>query len=101
VRRGLDNRAGTSARHRSVDRKPQPRGLQRAGLITSKRSADDGRQTDVRLTIRGRRKAEAITAATARAFGALIEQVPRSERQRVTEAVEILARAVMASDARE
>src|SRR5580698_11385675 len=39
-------------------------GLERAGLISRKRAPDDGRQTDVRLTPRGRRTAESVTANT-------------------------------------
>ena len=34
-------------------------GLERAGLISRKKGSDDGRQTDVRLTPRGRRTARA------------------------------------------
>ena len=36
-------------------------GLERAGYIVRKRGADDGRQTDVRLTPRGKRTAEALS----------------------------------------
>jgi DNA-binding MarR family transcriptional regulator len=73
-------------------------GLQRAGLITRKRDADDGRQTEVRLTPRGKRMAEAVTTDALRAFTVLMERVARSERPRVTEALEILARAVAATE---
>jgi DNA-binding MarR family transcriptional regulator len=69
-------------------------GLQRAGLIARKRDAADGRQTDVRLTPRGKRLADTITNEALRAFNSVLENVPRPERQRVTEAVEILARAI-------
>jgi DNA-binding MarR family transcriptional regulator len=74
-------------------------GLQRAGLIARRRDADDGRQTDVRLTPKGKRLAEAVTTDALRAFGALIERVPRADRQRIAEAVEILARAVLTTEA--
>ena len=73
-------------------------GLQRAGLIARKRDADDGRPTDVRRTPKGKRLAEAVSADAIRAFGTLVERVPRAERQRITEAFEILARAVLASE---
>jgi len=73
-------------------------GLQRAGLIARKRDADDGRQTDVRLTPKGKRMAEAVNADALRAFSSLIERVPRADRQRVGEAIEILARAVAAGE---
>jgi DNA-binding MarR family transcriptional regulator len=73
-------------------------GLQRAGLISRRRDAEDGRQTDVRLTPKGKRMAEALNAAALRGFNALIERVPRGERQRLTDAIEILARAVIATE---
>jgi DNA-binding MarR family transcriptional regulator len=73
-------------------------GLQRAGLISRKRDAEDGRQTEVRLTPKGKRMAEAVTADALRAFAALIERVPRADRPRLTEAIEILARAVTGTE---
>jgi DNA-binding MarR family transcriptional regulator len=73
-------------------------GLQRAGLIARKRDAEDGRQTDVRLTPKGKRMAEAVTTDALRAFNALLDRVPRGERQRVTDALEILARAVATTE---
>lgn len=73
-------------------------GLQRAGLISRKRDAEDGRQTDVRLTPKGKRLAEAVNADALRAFNALVEQVPRTDRARLTEAIELLARAVVATE---
>jgi DNA-binding MarR family transcriptional regulator len=66
-------------------------GLERAGLISRKKGSDDGRQTDVRLTPRGRRTAETVTQDAMHAFTALMERLPRGERQRVTDALEILA----------
>jgi DNA-binding MarR family transcriptional regulator len=69
-------------------------GLERAGLISRKRAPDDGRQTDVRLTPRGRRTAESVTANTFDALIEVMEKVPRAERQRVTDALEILARVI-------
>ena len=73
-------------------------GLQRAGLIARKRDAEDGRQTDVRLTPKGKRMAEAVTTDALRAFNVLLDRVPRGERQRVTDALEILARAVATTE---
>ena len=70
-------------------------GLERAGLISRKRDASDGRQTDVRLTQKGKRLAEAVNTDALRSFAALIDRVPRGERQRVTDAIEVLARVVM------
>jgi len=69
-------------------------GLERAGLISRKKGSDDGRQTDVRLTPRGRRTAEAVTQDAVHACNALMDRVPRGDRQRVTDALEILARLV-------
>jgi DNA-binding MarR family transcriptional regulator len=69
-------------------------GLERAGLISRKKAADDGRQTDVRLTPRGRRMAETVATEALHRLSGLIDRVPRSERQKVTEALEMLARLV-------
>ena len=67
-------------------------GLERAGYVLRKRGTDDGRQTDVRLTPRGKRTADAVSSEWTEACLALLARVPRSERQRVTEALETLAR---------
>lgn len=67
-------------------------GLERAGYVVRKRGADDGRQTDVRLTPRGKRTAEAISGDWSTACSSLLARVPRAERQRVTDALETLAR---------
>jgi DNA-binding MarR family transcriptional regulator len=67
-------------------------GLERAGLITRKKGADDGRQTDVRLTPRGKRAAEHVASDATQAFAMLIERVPRPDRAKVLEALDVLAR---------
>jgi len=67
-------------------------GLERGGYIVRRRGSDDGRQTDVRLTSRGRRTAEAASSEWSAACASLIERVPRSERQRVADALDVLAR---------
>jgi DNA-binding MarR family transcriptional regulator len=67
-------------------------GLERAGFIVRKRGAEDGRQTDVRLTPRGKRTAEAVTTEWSLAYSSLLDRIPRPERQRVIEALEMLAR---------
>ena len=69
-------------------------GLERAGLITRQKGSDDGRQTDVRLTPRGRRAAQTVSSGAASAFGSLLDRVPRSDRARVIDALEVLARAI-------
>ena len=66
-------------------------GLERDGLILRRRGADDGRQTDVRLTARGKRTAESVSSDWSRAYVALLERVPRAERVRMIEALETLA----------
>jgi DNA-binding MarR family transcriptional regulator len=72
-------------------------GLLRAGLVAQRRDAEDGRQTEVRLTPKGKRMAESLAAETLRAFGALLDRVPRAERQRVIEALDVLGRATTLS----
>jgi DNA-binding MarR family transcriptional regulator len=67
-------------------------GLERAGFIVRRRGADDGRQTDVRLTPRGRRVAEAVSTEWTSAYTTLLERVPRAERQRVADTLDLLAR---------
>jgi len=69
-------------------------GLERKGFITRKKGQDDGRQTDVRLTPRGKRAADASSSGSSSAFAALLERIGRPERQRVTDALETLARAI-------
>src|SRR5580693_47513 len=54
-------------------------GLERAGYIVRKRGTDDGRQTDVRLTPRGKRIAESVASESLQAFGALMDRLPKPE----------------------
>jgi len=67
-------------------------GLERGGFIVRRRGAEDGRQTDVRLTPRGKRIAEAVSSDWTHAFATLLDRVPRAERQRMLDALETLAR---------
>ncbi len=69
-------------------------GLERAGLITRKKGTDDGRQTDVRLTPRGKRTADTVNDEAIQALSLLLEKLPRAERARVLEALDVLARAL-------
>jgi DNA-binding MarR family transcriptional regulator len=69
-------------------------GLERAGLVSRKKAPDDARQTDVRLTPRGRRVAESVASDAVETLTEVMDRLPRAERQRVTDALEILARAV-------
>jgi DNA-binding MarR family transcriptional regulator len=73
-------------------------GLERAGLIVRQKGADDGRQTDVRLSPRGRRSAQSVGNGATSTVGALLEKVPRAERARVIEALEIVAKIVDAPE---
>jgi DNA-binding MarR family transcriptional regulator len=67
-------------------------GLERAGFIVRRRGAEDGRQTDVRLTPRGKRTAEAVSSEWTIAYASLLDRIPRPERQRIADALEVLAR---------
>ncbi|MGH7283579.1 MAG: MarR family winged helix-turn-helix transcriptional regulator [Polyangiaceae bacterium] len=69
-------------------------GLERNGFISRKKGTDDGRQTDVRLTPRGKRAAESASDGSSQTIAALLEKIPRTDRQRVIEALESIARAV-------
>jgi DNA-binding MarR family transcriptional regulator len=66
-------------------------GLERAGFIVRRRGSDDGRQSDVRLTPRGRKVAEAVAAQWSAASTSLLDRASRPERQQLAAALEILA----------
>jgi DNA-binding MarR family transcriptional regulator len=67
-------------------------GLERRGYIVRRRGADDGRQTDVRLTARGKRTAEAVSTGWAQVVMQLLERQARPEKQRIADALDTLAR---------
>jgi DNA-binding MarR family transcriptional regulator len=67
---------------------------EKKGYITRKKDSEDARQTDVRLTPRGKRTADAVNADAAQAFMLLLEKLPRSERPKILEVFDILARAL-------
>ena len=67
-------------------------GLEKAGLIARQKGSDDGRQTDVRLTPRGRRAAQTVGTGASSAFASVLDRVPRGERARVVEALEVLVK---------
>jgi len=69
-------------------------GLERAGLVTRKKGTDDGRQTDVRLTPRGKRAAESATNKAQQAYGGVVDKLQRGDRSKVIEALDILAKAL-------
>ena len=67
-------------------------GLERRGYIVRRRGAEDGRQTDVRLTARGKRTAEAVSTGWAQVVAMLLERHARPEKQRIADALDTLAR---------
>jgi DNA-binding MarR family transcriptional regulator len=69
-------------------------GLERGNLISRKKGADDGRQTDVRLTQKGKRAADAVNAGSLTSLAGVLERLPRGERQKVIDALELVARAL-------
>ncbi len=69
-------------------------GLERDGFISRKKGTNDGRQTDVRLTPRGKRTVDAVVAESQQAYATIIEKLPRADRGRVIEALEMLVKAL-------
>jgi len=69
-------------------------GLEKAGLVQRKKGTEDGRQTDIRLTPKGKRAADSATQGATQAFSSLLDRLPRNERQRVTDALELVALAI-------
>ena len=69
-------------------------GLQKAGLVTRKKATDDGRQTDVRLTPKGKRAADSASASSAQALSNVLEKINRGDRQKVLDALDALAKAI-------
>lgn len=71
-------------------------GMERAGYLTRKKDAEDARQTEARLTPRGKRLAESIAAETAQCLTTILERLPRPDRPRVAEALILLGGAIEA-----
>ncbi len=69
-------------------------GLERAGLIARQKGSDDGRQTDVRLTARGRKAAQSVGSGASSAFGELFDKVPRGDRAKIIDALESLGKTI-------
>jgi DNA-binding MarR family transcriptional regulator len=69
-------------------------GLERSGFISRQKGSADGRQTDVRLTPRGRRAAQSVGTGATSSFTHLFDKLPRGERARVIDALEVLARII-------
>jgi DNA-binding MarR family transcriptional regulator len=69
-------------------------GLERAGYITRKKGAEDARQTDVRLTPKGKRVADSVGSEAQQAIATVLDRLPRGDRTRVLDALEVLAKAI-------
>jgi DNA-binding MarR family transcriptional regulator/GNAT superfamily N-acetyltransferase len=61
--------------------------LKDAGLITSRRSPDDGRRQVIRLTERGRAEFGMLDARSTEATAAMLEGVPAADRRRLVAAM--------------
>jgi DNA-binding MarR family transcriptional regulator len=66
-------------------------GLERAGFVSRRRDNEDGRQTEVRLTSLGKKTADAVSNEWTLTYSSLLDRISRPERQRVAEALELLA----------
>jgi DNA-binding MarR family transcriptional regulator len=75
-------------------------GLERAGYIVRRRGKEDSRLTDAYLTARGKRIAEAVCAEWTATYVSLLERMPRLERQRIADALELLAHALEGRNAK-
>jgi DNA-binding MarR family transcriptional regulator len=73
-------------------------GLERAGFISRKKGADDGRQTDVRLT---KRTADSVSDEAKDAYGNLLDGVSRAERAKIFEGLDALAKILDRSAAKD
>jgi DNA-binding MarR family transcriptional regulator len=68
-------------------------GLERTGFVVRKKDADDARQSDIRLTPRGRRTVDAITESSEKLLGVVLERLPKSDRVRLFDVLEQVAKA--------
>jgi DNA-binding MarR family transcriptional regulator len=73
-------------------------GLERLGYISRRKGADDARQTDVRLTPRGKRAADSVNKESVEGFRGAIDGLTKAERSRVLDGLEVLARALNVAD---
>jgi DNA-binding MarR family transcriptional regulator len=65
-------------------------GLARSGYVVRFRGHDDGRHVGVRLTPKGKRKAEAIALDWQRACSLVLGRMPPDERQRAAHCIDVL-----------
>jgi DNA-binding MarR family transcriptional regulator len=75
-------------------------GLVRSGYLVRLRGREDGRHVDIRLTPKGKRKAEAIAVDWVRACSLPLGRLPLDERQRVAQYIDILVSALGANATR-
>ncbi|MGA2449844.1 MAG: MarR family winged helix-turn-helix transcriptional regulator [Polyangiaceae bacterium] len=69
-------------------------GLARSGYIVRFRGHEDGRHVGIRLTPKGKRKAEAIAVDWLRACSLVLGRLPPEERQRTAQHVDVLVGAL-------
>jgi len=74
-----------STRRPPVEISPASSGL----LCRQEARREDGRQTDVRLTQKGKRTAEAVSTERAAAFGSLLDRIPRGRRNASADALDV------------
>ena len=67
-------------------------GLEGKGLVARQKGSDDGRQTDVKLTARGRRASQSVGSSATSSLGELLDRIPRADRARVVDSLDILVR---------
>jgi DNA-binding MarR family transcriptional regulator len=68
-------------------------GLERTGFIVRKKDTDDARQSDIRLTPRGRRTVDAITESSEKLLGIVLERLPKNDRAKLFDVLEQVAKA--------
>lgn len=66
--------------------------LVKAGLVLRQRSETRGRETDVRLSDKGKNAAKMVGAERLNAFGAILDELPRAERKQITSSLQALAK---------
>jgi DNA-binding MarR family transcriptional regulator len=66
-------------------------GLEKAGYVSRRRGTVDGRLSDVRLTTRGKRTADTVATGWTTTYALLLGRLSRTDRQRVAEALDLLA----------
>jgi len=68
------------------------RSFQRRGLVSRKRAPEDGRQSRLTLTAKGRQAFAPLERATNREIAEMVEAVPPADRERLTGAMQTIER---------